>query len=169
MHDHPTSLCICCVYIIVPAIGALAVSGCTRTAAYSHANKKPPAAAISDPQIWRLGGNLYNLGHAADGSTSTATVSDPAYRNATLTIDLGKPCLFNAIFIDHGPSAMGFCRRVAVLTSLDGKHFSQQHVGPGTRRVTSLCIIKPVLARYIRLQAIIPGDRAWSIGEVYIQ
>jgi len=144
--------------------------GCLVTAPpYRHTDAKPPAAAVSDAQTWRLEGDLNNLQHAVDGDISTAAVINPAYRNASITLDLGKPCLFNAIYIDHRPWPMGFCRKVAVLTSLDGKHFSRQHVGPGTRQITSLCIIKPVLARYIRLQVLRPGDRGWSLGEIYVR
>jgi len=127
------------------------------------------ATAVSARTTWRVGGDLKEVKNAVDGSRVTAAVSEPAYQNAHVTIDLGKPCLFNMVVIDHGPEEMGFCRRLAVLTSLDGQNYTRRTVGPGTRRVTILSLITPILARYVRLQVVATGDRPWSVGEVYVQ
>jgi len=144
--------------------------GCDGTGRlYSYSDNRPAALALTAPGTWRLQGDVYHPERAADGDRGTIAVSSLSYRNATITIDLGKACLFNAIFIDHGPSEVGFCRTVAVLTSLDGKRFTRRYEGPGTRRVTSLCIIRPTLARYIRLQAVRSGAEPWSLAEIYIQ
>ena len=155
---------------VILAASALFGGGCGGIGGlYNHSDDRPAALALTAPSTWRLQGDVYHPERAADGDRDTTAVSGLSYRNATITIDLGKACLFNAIFIDHGPSEVGFCRTVAVLTSLDGKHFTRRHEGPGTRRVTSLCIIRPTLARYICLQAVRPGTEPWSLAEIYIQ
>ena len=144
-------------------------SGCGTDGLYRHRANKPPAARISDPQTWRLSGNIPNVQLAVDGNASTAAVSNLVHDNTSLTIDLQKACLFNAVFIHHGAMADGYCGRVAVLTSLDGRNFTRRFEAPGTREVTSLLIIKPVLARYVKLKAIRQGPGAWSVAEVYLQ
>jgi len=58
---------------------------------------------------------------------------------------------------------------VAVLTSMDGREFEYRISGPGTRRITSLLLDRPVLARYVRLQAVLPGPQPWAVAEVYLQ
>ena len=136
---------------------------------YLHRGKKPPAARISDPRTWRLSGDISNAHLAVDGNRSTAAVSALVYENMLINIDLRKVCLFNAVFIHHGLMTDGYCGRVAVLTSLDNKTFTLQCQAPGTPEVTSLLIIKPVLARYVRLEARRQGPGAWSVAEVYLQ
>jgi len=85
-----------------------------------------------------------------------------------LTIDLGKSCMFNMVVIDHGPGGTGYAHQVTLLVSIDGTDFQPIHVSPGTRRITTLSVITPTLARYIRLEATEPGAQPWSIAEVYL-
>ncbi|MCP4375894.1 MAG: discoidin domain-containing protein [bacterium] len=136
---------------------------------YLHRGKKPTGAAISDPRTWKLSGNIQNIALAVDGNRSTAAVSALVNADTSITIDLQKACLFNAVFIHHGSMTDGYCGRVAVLTSLDGRTFTPQLEVPGTPEVTSLLIMKPVLARYVRLTPLRQGPRAWSVAEVYLQ
>ena len=136
---------------------------------YLHRAEKPPAASISDPRTWRLSGSLRDVRLAVDGDRSTAAVSTLVRENTSVIIDLQKACLFNAVFVHHGSMADGYCGRVAVLTSLDGKNFTPRIEAPGTREVTSLLIIKPVLARYVKLQALRQGPGTWSVAEIYLQ
>jgi hypothetical protein len=136
---------------------------------YLHRGSKPTGAAITDPRTWRLSGNIRNVALAVDGDRSTAAVSALVNKSTAITIDLQKACLFNAVFIHHGSMTDGYCGRVAVLTSLDGRIFTPQLEVPGTPEVTSLLIMKPVLARYVRLKPIRQGPRAWSVAEVYLQ
>lgn len=156
--------------LAVPAIFlATLLVGCDGQV-YPPNGAKGPAAAISDRSLWRVSGDLRNIRSAIDGDVYTAAVSDFDYRNAVVTIDLGKPCLFNMIVIDHGSAgAGGYCRRVAVLTSNDGRNFTQCYSVAGTKRFTILNMITPVLARYVRLHAAVPGEKPWSIAEMYLK
>jgi len=157
-------------FLALMTVCLLAGSGCAPTGSlYLHRSDKPPAAALSDPRTWKLSGSLRDIRQAVDGNCSTAAVSNPIYENAAVTIDLRKACLFNALFIHHGSMPEGYCRRVAVLTSLDGRNFTPQFEAPGTRAVTSVCIIRPILARFIRIQAVKQGLKAWSVAELYVQ
>ncbi len=151
--------------------GALcAAAGCSPSGnLYIHRVDKAPAASISDPRTWRLSGSIPKVHLAVDGDRSTAAVSNLIHENTSVVIDLRKACLFNAVFVHHGSMTDGYCGRVAVLTSLDGQNFVKQFEAPGTREVTSLLIIKPVLARYVMLKAIKQGPGAWSVAEVYLQ
>ena len=145
-------------------------SGCGPTGnLYLHRGAKPPAAAISDPRTWHLSGAVRDVQLAVDGDRSTAAIGTVIDKNTSITIDLRKACLFNAVFIHHGSMTDGYCGRVAVLTSLDGRAFTPRLEAPGTPQVTSLLIIKPVLARYVRLKPLRPGPGAWSVAEVYLQ
>jgi hypothetical protein len=112
---------------------------------------------------------MQSVALAIDQNVATAAVSSAPDGKGTITIDLSKPCLFNMVVIEHGGNEMGFARRVAVLTSLDGEIFTQRYAGLGTRRVTVLYLGAPVLARFVRLRALVAGDQAWSVAEVYLQ
>ena len=131
-------------------------------------NGRSEAAIITPRRTWRASGDMRTVQAAIDQDLATAAVSAESGGRGTITIDLGKPCLFNMIFIEHGPNEMGFARRVAVLTSMDGEVFTQRYAGPGTRRVTALYLGAPVLARYVRLRAVVAGDRPWSVAEVFL-
>ncbi len=117
---------------------------------------------------WLAFGDLRDPLKAIDGNISTAAVTGDNYRNAALTIDLGKMCQLNMVAIEHGADQFGYCRTLAILTSDDGREFYSQAVVPGLRRVTTVVLPKQVLARYVRLQAIEEGHRPWSIAEVYL-
>jgi len=136
---------------------------------YHHRRSYSPAAAVPDRQKWRITGDLRDPQKAADGNISTAALSQRNYDSAYITIDLGKVSMFNMVIVDHGNEEFGFCRRLAVDTSLDGKSFTFQYAAPGTRRVTLLVLPKPVLARYVRLRTIVPGVRRLSVAEVYLR
>jgi hypothetical protein len=136
---------------------------------YLHRADKPPAAKISDPRTWRLSGSISDVRLAVDGDRSTAAVSTQIRENTSIIIDLQKVCLFNAVFIHHGSMTDGYCAKVGVLTSLDGKNFTPQVEVPGTREVTSLLIIKPVLARYVMIKPLRQGPGPWSVAEIYLQ
>ena len=107
---------------------------------------------------------------AIDGNAATAAVAPRSgYDGASITIDLGKMCLFNFVAIEHGPNPLGYARQVGILTSSDGKTFTRRYSGPGKRKVTGLLLTKPIMARYVKLQADVPGARPWSVAEVYLQ
>ena len=128
------------------------------------------AASISAKAKWRAYGDFRNGQYAVDGNVHSSAITGPSYDNAKLTIDLGRRCLFNMIIIDQGPDdELGFCRRVAVQISNDGVTFGQIYVASGTRRITYCPLITPTMARFIRLVAIVPGDKPWSIAEIYME
>ncbi len=159
-------------YIIVVLLSAGAacwLSGCAEGQVYSHNSGRLLPGAVSPRKTWRISGDLKDLNLAIDGRLGTAAVSEPGYRNATITLDLSKPCMFNMVVIDHGRSRDGYCRRVAILTSMDGKNFTLRHARPGTRRITTLLLPSFVFARYVRLRAVGEGERQWSIAEMYLQ
>lgn len=134
-----------------------------------HEGPRAPASALSPRHQWRIFGDLQEPHKALDGEISSAALSDNVYDGASITIDLGRPCLFNAVAIEHGAKEFGFCRTVALLTSLDGQAYKHRHALPGTRRVTIITTVTPILARYVRLQAEVGGLEAWSVAEVHIQ
>jgi len=137
---------------------------------YSNNGPKGPAAAVTDRTLWRVSGNLNGLENVTDANINTYAVSEYDYRNAMVNIDLGQVCMFNMLIIDHGPSKRdGFCRRVMVLVSNNGRKFRKVHSVPGTRRFTLINFITPALARYVRIQAVVPGQEPWSIAEVYLK
>lgn len=149
------------------AMAAATMAGCTGQI-YSPNGPKTPGASITGRQLWQASGEVREPGNAIDGSVQTAAVGQRTGNGESLTIDLGRPCMFNFVAIDHGPEEMGFARTTVLLTSMDGKAFEYRHAAPGTRRVTSLCPISPILARYVRLQVLVPGERPWSLAEIYI-
>lgn len=127
------------------------------------------ASAISPRVFWQVSGDMRGLQAAIDGDVSTAAISALPDGGGAITIDLGKPCVFNMVVVEHGTNEFAFARRVVLLTSLDGISFTQRYSALGTRRVTILCPVSPILARYVRLQAAVPGDLPWSVAEVYLQ
>lgn len=154
-----------CLALVFCVTGATA-GGCLAPI-YSH-GRAAEASAVSYYAAWKITGDLKDLHKAHDNSVSTAAVSPQTYANAAFTIDLGRSCLFNMVVIDHGANEYGYARRTAVMVSSDGKVFTPQYAAPGTRRVTVLSWLTPVMARYIRIQALTPGDRTWSVAEVYV-
>ena len=126
-------------------------------------------AVIAPAGRWRAGSAMMsNPTNAIDGKTGTyAVANDPS--TGSITIDLSKPCSFNSIRILHGSAEHAYGAEIALLTSLDGRQFSRRHVQQGQRKVTNICLIKPILARYIRLQVIRPGPEAWKIAEIDVR
>ena len=154
---------------MVLLIAGACLPGCGASPVYYPTTGGYLGADISPKGTWSAHGSLSNAAAATDGDLSTAARSDYNYRSAAITIDLKKACLFQTVIIDHGNAEHGHCRKVALATSLDGKIFIDRYAAPGTRRITILCTPGPVLARYVRLQAVAPGPRPWSIAEVYLQ
>jgi hypothetical protein len=149
------SVCFACVVL----------AGCT-DGIYQHSE----SSSISPYTKWRISGDLDGMAKAIDNNVETAAVSKSYYPNALVTLDLGKPCMFNRVVLDQGPNnEFGYCRKVGVWTSMDGQTFNYVYAAPGTRRITVLCWVTPVLARYICLRAVVPGDKPWSIGEIYVR
>ena len=156
--------------LLVVAVCAILVAGCEGTGnLYEHRSIKPPAAVLSDPRSWVVTGNVLNAQDAVDGDKTTAARGDVNVGQASITVDLGKVCTFDAIFLDHGRYALGCARRLAVSTSMDGRYFTHHYEAPGTRMVTSLLLVTPVMARYVRIKVVEPGDTPWNVAEVYIQ
>ena len=142
--------------------GAALCPGCPQVPEISSSD-------ITPRSTWRASGDLREPAKAIDGYLSTAAVSGNNYTNAYIGLDLGKVCLFNRIIVDHGPDEHGYPARMAVYTSLDGQNFTLQGEFAGKRSVTNALLLTPVLARYIRLQAVAPGLKPWSVAEIAIQ
>jgi len=156
-----------CPRVLATAAVFVALGACGCGVAYQDG--RSAAAAISLRSAWKVTGDMRSVGYAIDQDVTTAAISSSADNKGMLTIDLGKPCLFNMVVIDHGGREKGFARRVAVLTSIDGEIFTHHYAGPGTRKVTILWLGAPTLARYVRLQTLVGGDEPWSVAEVHLQ
>jgi len=146
------------------------LAGCNGDGAFDP-EAQSAAAGVPSRDQWALRARgVDNPELAADGNMSSrATTSSTSYRGATLTIDLGGPSLFNMVVIDHGPDEKGYAQRVGVATSLNGETYTRRAIAPGNRRVTIVCIVTPVLARYVRIEAMLPGTRAWSLAEIQLK
>ena len=112
---------------------------------------------------------MANPADAVDGNINTRAVASSDGATPQLTIDLGKPGMFNMVVIDHGRNELGFASEVRVQTSLDGRVFTNRYSASGARRVSSFLLLTPVLARYVRLEAVAPGQSPWSLAEIHIQ
>jgi len=143
--------------------------GCDPGPVYTGGNHKVASGSVPDRGLWEAYGTVANPGHAIDGNIYTVATGAGRDRTASLVVDLGKPGLFNMVAIDHGRNVFGFARQVEVHTSLDGKRFTRRYVALGTRRVSTFCLIRPVLARYVRLDAVVAGDEPWSLAEIHLQ
>lgn len=143
-------------------------SGCVSNI-YDDQRSTSAASSVPPKSNWQISGDLVGLRQAIDGNVATGASSASYYTNAQITIDMGKPSVFNMVIVDQGNSEMGFPRRLAVSASMDGKNFIYLYAVPGTRRVTMLNWVTPVLARYIRLQAVAQGDMPWSVAEIYVR
>jgi hypothetical protein len=118
---------------------------------------------------WGAGGTLPGAALAVDGDPRTAATSDNPRGSAELIIDLREPCEFESVIIDHGHNEMGFARKLAVATSMDGNTYLERYVGPDTRRVAILSLPGPVLARFVRIKVVTPGLQPWSVAEVSVR
>jgi len=150
------------------AVLTILLGGCMGGQIIDHGNGVA-SAALSDKSRWTLSGDFTDAANAADDSVHTVAVSSDS-PTSFLQIDLGKPCLFNLIIIDHGPAReFDFPGRIAVLMSYDGKTWTSEYVAPGTRRITYIPLVGARLARYVRLQTQVRGDGPWTVAEVYFQ
>lgn len=157
-----------CRLALLVLAAAVLCAGCVGPT-YGEGAGKLPAAAITPRQAWTAYGVLEHPELAIDDKANTAAVSGDSYAQATLTIDLGKPCFFNMVVVDHGFRKDGFCRQMALLTSMDGRQFQRLQAVYGTRRLTIVALVTPRMARYIRLEALEPGTEPWAVAEVYVQ
>jgi len=143
--------------------------GCEGAPIYTEGDRRWAIGQVPDRSLWEAHGTMASAGQAIDGNIHTAAVAGEADRSASLVVDLGKPGTLNMVVVDHGRNEFGFARQVEVHTSLDGKRFTRRLVGLGTRRVSTFLLISPVLARYVRLDAVVVGDRPWSLAEIHLQ
>ena len=142
--------------------------GCAVSPIYQEGTL-PGLAVLPKKSDWRAVGSLQDIRYAIDGDINTAALNGAAAEEATITIDLGRACMFNTVVIDHGRNEPAYAHSVAVLISMDGKNFTQRYSAPGTRRVSTFCMPSPVLARYVRIAALAPRAGSWSVAEVYLQ
>jgi len=149
-------------------LGLLCLVGCDGSATYRAEGPLALAGQVSPKAEWKATGTLVDLPKAFDGDLSTAAIARTRSSNE-ITIDLGRVCMFNLVAIHHGDREHAHCRRLAILVSLDGKEYKFCASGPGKRKVTNIFLGKYVLARYLRIQALIPGDEPWAVAEVYLQ
>lgn len=143
-------------------------AGCELPAAYEGKGQQV-IGRVTDRSAWSASGSLADCANAIDRNINTMAIAKEGDPAPTLTIDLGQPCMFNMIVVDHGRNEHNYARRVMILTSADGRRFIPQYTAPGTRRVSIYCLPTFVLARYVQIQASEPGDRPFSVAEVYLQ
>lgn len=142
--------------------------GCDPGPIYGPDVPRVSVGTITDRQNWTAKGNLEDTDLSTDGNINTISIAQAGI-SSSLTIDLGQACTFNFVVIDHGRNELGYARQVEIATSIDGRTFTPQANCPGTRRVSNFLLNSTVLARYVRITAIQPGEKPWSVAEVYIQ
>ena len=152
----------------VLVLAALAAVGCNGGGQGPFdSDAQVPASSISPRSSWSASGQgLSNDAASIDGDLATRATTASGYEEASLTIDLAKPCLFNLIAIDHGDHETGYAQRLAVLTSMDGREYTRQKVAPGQRGTTLIALVTPVMARYVRIEVVRPHWQPWSVAEV---
>jgi hypothetical protein len=132
------------------------------------------SGAMTRRKQWTIvgsGAKFANLPAALDENPRTmARTQASAYRDASVTVDLGQSCVFNLVILYHGDEPMGFPNQVSVATSSDGITFKEQASVPGTRKVTYILFQHWTRSRYVRITA----DRAarkkpWCLSELYIR
>jgi hypothetical protein len=149
--------------------GAAFLIGCEPAGGIGASGGGAAGPLLTPRTAWRAYGDLREPAKAIDGDISTAAVSGMPYANSYIEVDLGKACLFNRIIIDHGPDEQGVAARIAVFTSQTGQSYTSQGEFTGQRRVTNILLLTPVIARYVRLQAVVAGPRAWSVAEIGLE
>ena len=112
---------------------------------------------------------VQNPDYATDGDPNTYATTPEGYRDAALTVDLGEPSLFNMLVIDHGDYEDGYAQRLVVSTSMDGQTYKRRAIAPGNRVVSNVCIVTPVLARYVRIEVVESWWHPWSIAEIQLK
>jgi hypothetical protein len=159
--------------VVLPVLAAGCLCACEPQFNLSSSQTFPKSmSSISSRSRWKItssGAQFRNLATAIDSDRRTYAVTRGPYRNASITIDLGRPCYFNTVVLLHGNKPFGFARQVSLSTSIDGKKYTLQQTVPGTRKYTYVCVFTPMKARYIRLTALTPGREPWTIEEVYLQ
>lgn len=153
---------------ITLTLGTLAVVGCDPAPLYVDPRNQV-IQRVTPRSEWRAGGSLRDSAYAIDGDIGSMAVSQQGAASGELTIDLGRSCLFNMIVIDHGRNEHGYSQRITVLTSLDGRTYTQRYQAVGTRRVSIFSLMTPTLARFVRLRADGIGQSPWSVAEVHLQ
>lgn len=154
--------------LLAAALLGGALGGCVERI-YNPAPRVIHGARITSPTRWKISGTLGDLPNAIDGNVHTAAVSAANASGAQITLDLGKMCLFNMVVVDHGDQQAGCCHRTSVYTSVDGANFRPAGSAPGVRRVTTVLLMTPTHARYVRVQVDEPGDQPWSVAELYLR
>jgi hypothetical protein len=148
----------------------LATAGCGEDMATSPPGQSFAGADISPKSQWRATSvTMAEPDAAVDGRIQTAAVG-PATPKAELLIDLGKPCVFNRVVIDHGTNDdEAYPRQLALQTSMDGRTFYTRKLVLGTRWRTNITLITPTLARFVRLEVKKAGTGSWRVAEVTLQ
>ncbi len=152
------------------AVALLAMAGCNPT--FDADGPRVPRGAISSMGRWSISssqGTFTELESAIDGSSSTAAKAEGNYAGASMTIDLGRHCIFNMVVLCHGREENGYARRVSVEVSTDGKTFRAGWSTFGTRAQTYIPLLTPVTARYVRITATEASATGWVISQVYFQ
>ena len=126
-------------------------------------------ADISPKKTWSCWGSVVNASAVIDEDLTTIARGRFNSAGEEITIDLKRLCLFQTIIIEHGQFERGYCYRLSILTSVDGKKFTKQYDTSGARRVTIILLPKPTVARYIRLKVVKPGPERWAVAEIYLQ
>jgi hypothetical protein len=158
-------------HLCIILLALIAQAGCGPTFA-PHGRRMSPQS-ITSPLQWKIsseGDNFKMLRGAIDNiSVTQAETRQADYRGASFVIDLGRPCIFNTVVLQHGSDEMGFAREVNIATSTDGKNYTDRYTAPGTRKVTFFNLLTPVSARYVRITATRAGKKPWTISQVYFQ
>ena len=143
--------------------------GCDPGPIYGPDAQRLSVGSITPRKSWTATGNLDKPDLATDGDLNTMAVGRSGNPPPSLRIDLGQPCTFNFVVVDHGRDELAFARRVEIATSMNGRVFTPCMIGPGTRRVSNFMLPKTALARFVRITAIEPGAKPWAVAEVYLQ
>lgn len=149
---------------------AFVAAGCDPNFNYNGDRAQP--GAMASQTEWKVTGTPGQFGFlsfAHDGNAMTVCQAKSFSRGQAITVDFTRPCIFNMIAIQHGAYELGFPKEIAVDISNDGRNFTRIFTGEGTKKITYLCILSPVKARYVRLVALRPGIDKWSIAEIYFQ
>ncbi len=154
---------------VLAVIAAGVLTGCDGSNGFDESSQAP-ASRIAPKSGWMVQARgVQNADYAIDGNPSTYATTPEGYREAALTIDLGEPSLFNMLVVDHGDEADGFARRLVISTSMDGQTYKRRAIAPGNRVVSNVCIVTPVLARYVRIEVIESWWQPWSVAEIQLK
>lgn len=159
-------------YAIGTCLALLTAAGCDDNMAIRPPDSRgrAVAAAISPKSQWRAtSATMAEPEAAIDSRLHTAAIG-PSVPKAELLIDLGKPCVFNRVTVDHGTNDdEAYPHQLALQTSMDGRVFYTRKVVLGTRWRTNFSLITPTLARYVRLEVKKAGTGSWRVAEVTLQ